>query len=189
MKMFVALLMALLLSACLGRPEARSPASSFDFSPVGMQGHGPLPRIEVLLPAWLNTQSIQYRLLYRDPNQLHDYAHARWAGAPAALIQQRLRLRLAGTLPAGAHCRLKIHVQEFSQTFANTERSAGDLRAELRMLDAQRRVLATRSFETVQPAPSADARGGVAALATAVDQLAKEVEGWVRDDVRLKECR
>jgi len=189
MKKLLLLSFAVLLSACLGRQEAQAPTASFDFSPVTMTGQGPLPRVEVLLPAWLNTQSIQYRLLYRDPNQLHDYAYARWAGAPAALIQQRLRLRLAGALPASDACRLQVHLQEFVQTFASAERSHGDLRAELRMLDAQRKVLATRSVTATQPAASADARGGVAALADAVDQLAKEAGGWVRDDARLKSCR
>ncbi|HRE15797.1 MAG TPA: ABC-type transport auxiliary lipoprotein family protein [Rhodocyclaceae bacterium] len=189
MRTIPVLLLALMLSACLGRQEAQSPTASYDFSPVAMSGSGPLPKVEVLMPAWLNTQTVQYRLLYRDPNQLHDYAFARWAGAPAALIQQRLRLRLAGSMVAGSACSMQVNVQEFVQTFASAERSEGDLRAEVRMLDGQRKVLATRFITAIQPAPAADARGGIAALASAVDQLAKEAGSWVRDEASLKTCR
>jgi len=188
MKLPVILSLVVLLSACLGRQEAQAPTATYDFSPVALSTQGPLPRVEVQLPAWLNTQAMQYRLAYRDPNQLHDYAYARWAGAPSALIQQRLRLRLAGAL-AAENCRLQVSLQEFVQTFASTTQSAGDVRGELRLLDAQRKVLATRAIALRQAAPSADARGGVAALADTVDQLAKEAASWVREDARLKSCR
>lgn len=190
MKRCLPLLLPILLSACLGRQEAMVPTASFDFSPVAMSGQGALPTVEVNLPAWLNTGALQYRLLYRDPNQLQEYAHARWAGQPSALVQQRLRLRLAGAFAAaGEACRLQVQIQEFTHSFASSERSAGELRAELRMFDSQRRVLASRPFATSQPATTANASGGVAALAEAVDQLARETGAWVREEAKLARCR
>lgn len=190
MSKYLAVLMTMMLAGCLGRQEAPVASATFDFAPLPVATpQGVLPAVDVVLPAWLNTQTVQYRLLYRDANELHEYAFARWAGIPSALIQQRLRLRLAGVLGSDESCRLQVQLHEYSQNFASAERSDGVIRGEARVFDKQKRLLATRALAVAQPAASADARGGVGALAGAVDQMAIDITVWWRDDKRLAACK
>jgi len=77
---------------------------------------------------------------------------------------------------------LRLEIEEFSQLFDSANSSSGLLR--LRATVMQRStagdiLLAQRSFVAQQPAPSADAGGGVRALSTATDLVIGEIEVWL----------
>lgn len=198
MKMLMTLL-CLALAACLnvGKRAGQPAVAVYDLgTPVERQpGDGqtvPLG-LEVRSPHWLDSLGIEYRLAYAEPGRLRDYAQARWAAAPAMLIQQRLvqQLGLVSAGVGGASCVLRIDMDEFSQIFDTPQSSHGALRARAVILDAGRNPLADESFRIDRPAASQDSRGGVAALAAAVDELARGLDKW-RDKLaaggQLKPC-
>ncbi|GAC1536969.1 MAG: hypothetical protein NVS2B4_17200 [Ramlibacter sp.] len=77
---------------------------------------------------------------------------------------------------------LRVSLEEFSHYFDAPASSVGlvRLRATLvRGAPGGDRVLGQRVFTVRRPAPSADAAGGVKALAAASDAAVAEVVGWV----------
>jgi cholesterol transport system auxiliary component len=77
---------------------------------------------------------------------------------------------------------LRVTLEEFSQLFSSPSQSSGllRLRATLTLRHASHdTLLAQRSFIVQQSAPSADASGGVHALAAATDQAINEIEQWL----------
>ena len=136
--------------------------------------------VEVRAPLWMDSMGIEYRLLYAEPARLLSYTRSRWAGPPSQLIQRRLAQQL-GLMPAGqgkARCVLRIDVDAFTQLFDDPVTSRGRLQGQAQLFGPNRSVLATYDFKIEKSAPSADSRGGVAALTAAVDQLASDLAIW-----------
>ncbi len=138
--------------------------------------------VEVRAPLWIDSPSIGYRLAYSEPKRLREYTQSRWVGPPAQLVQQRL-VRQLGMIPVGqggARCVLRIDIDEFSQVFETPTSSRGVIQARAQLLDRSRTSLVFKELNIEIPAPSADARGGVAALTAAVDQLEADLLAWER---------
>ena len=149
--------------------------------------------------------AVLYRLLYADAQQLRPYSQARWSQPPAQLVQQRLRDLLGerravlkaddasaqaregalgaqasqgGKLPAV----LRVELEEFSHHFTSATDSAGLVRLRATVVDltpAGEQLRGQRVFVARTPARSADAAGGVGALADATTQAAQELAAWV----------
>ena len=176
----------LFLTACYstGKQGGDSALNVYDFGQPVLQSPAVTLRgelaVEVRAPLWMDSMGIEYRLLYADPARLRSYTRARWAGPPAQLIQQRMVQQL-GLMPAGqgrARCVLRIDIDAFAQVFDDPVTSRGQLRGRAQLLDRNRALLTIYEFRIEKPAPSADSRGGVAALTAAVDQLAVDLESW-----------
>lgn len=152
---------------------------------------------EIDAGATFDGTAVLYRLGYADANQLRPYAQARWVAPPAQLVRQRLREMLgrqrvvlnpgeSATLARGsgpAPRVLRLELEEFSQLFDAPARSAGVMRLRATLLEstpAGERLLAQRSFTARHPAATADAPGGVRALAAATDAAVQEIEQWLR---------
>ncbi len=176
----------LLVAACYsaGRRGGDSALAIYDLGPPEVRT-GDVPKrrelaLEVRAPLWMDSMGIEYRLAYDEPARLRDYTRARWAGPPAQLIQQRLVQDL-GMRPAGqgrTRCVLRIDVDAFAQIFSDPATSRGHLQGRAQLLDSTRALLTIYEFNIEKAAPSADSRGGVAALTAAVDQLAHELGVW-----------
>ena len=176
----------LLVAACYsaGRRGGDSALAIYDLGPPEVRT-GDVPKrrelaLEVRAPLWMDSMGIEYRLAYDEPARLRDYTRARWAGPPAQLIRQRL-VQLLGMRPAGqgrARCVLRIDVDSFAQIFSDPATSHGRLQGRAQLLDSTRALVTNYEFNIEKSAPSADSRGGVAALTAAVDQLAHELAAW-----------
>lgn len=195
-KAIFCLFIALTLGGCafVHRPVS---AESYDFGPqpltaapaaAAAQELPPLALADVDTSQALDGRAMLYRLGYADARQLRPYAYARWSAPPAQLVRQRLREVLgqqrtvvdAGT--STVPLLLRVHLQEFSQQFASPTQSSGVIRvlATLsRMTPAGELPVAQRTVEVRRPAPSADAPGGVQALAAATDATAQELAQWL----------
>lgn len=199
----LALLAALLAAACSTfAPDKPVRATLYDFGPGpgAAAAPGPMrPPIvleEIESPTSLESSALLYRLAYADAHQLHPYARARWAAPPSRLVRQRLReqlgrdravldptesaslARIAGTMPHVLH----VELEEFSHTFDSPAQSWGELRLRVTLMDntpGGERLVAQRVVTQRQPAPSADAAGGVRALVAAVDAAAREIAEWL----------
>jgi ABC-type uncharacterized transport system auxiliary subunit len=186
MKRTVLLFATLLLAACATGGRDRPPAGVYDFGPpagaLGADARWSRLIVEVRAPHWFDSLTIEYRLAYDNPRQLREYASSRWAGPPARLLGLRLR-QLLGARGAGGDgepgCLLRIDLQEFAQVFDTPRTSRGVLHARVDLLDARRQRLAGQVFAVEQAAATADAAGGVAALAAAGDTLGRQLADWL----------
>lgn len=151
---------------------------------------------EVESSARLEGTQVLYRLGYADVNELRPYGHARWSVAPTQLVQQRLRAALSanrtvlGTEESATLARtqgnrpntLRVSLDEFTHYFESPSASVGLVRLRATLVQGTAggdRVIAQRSFTAQRPAASADAAGGVKALAAASDAAIAAVVAWV----------
>jgi cholesterol transport system auxiliary component len=198
--------LALLAAGCGALPDKPVRATLYDFGPgpaataqAAAPPAAPLPTIalaEFESNARIDGTQILYRLGYADVNELRPYGQSRWSLPPAQLLRQRLRDTLAerrtvlGPEESATIARskgevpdlLRISLDEFSHYFDTPTNSVGlvRLRATLiRGTSGGDRVLGQRTFTVRRPAPSADAPGGVKALAAAGDAAVAEVVQWV----------
>lgn len=199
MNRFLIWLVAGLLAGCVGGTRNLSPAEVYDFGapvePLAEEGRWSSVLLDIRAPHWFDARDIDYRLLYENPLKLRNYARSHWVAAPALLLSQRLRQQLGlpgvgGQIVAG--CVLRFELQEFSQVFDTPRRSRGILQGQAGLLDTRRQLVAERRLAIEQPAPTADAHGGVIALVAVSEELGREFAAWLNDlekRGRLKGCR
>lgn len=186
MRRSLALILCFSVAGCFtaGKRGGDSAMAIYDFGPLPAKltvaPRAQAMALEVRAPLWFDTLGIDYRLAYIDAARLREYARARWAGPPAQLIQQQLmqRLDLSMAGQAQARCLLRVEITEFSQVFQATDSSKAVLQGKAMLFDRARRQLAEFPINIEIPAPSQDARGGVAALSASVTQLGDELGRW-----------
>ena len=199
-RFFAVLGLATLLSAC-ATPQPPVAKAVYDFGPPAQAVTSSLNNaaappsapalalMEIEATPALDGSAVLYRLEYADALQLRPYTLARWSMPPARLVQQRLRDALAARRPVlqgadgGAAWQLKLELDEFSQWFDSPGSSVGMLRLRATLLRAGQ-LVAQRSFDSRASAPSADAPGGVRALAAATDDAAQKINAWLAEQVK-----
>jgi cholesterol transport system auxiliary component len=194
MKNLIALLGALALGACSLGPEKKDAPASYDLGPASAVA--PVtPRIRssvlvhaVAAPAWLESNAIVYRLNYQDAARQLNYANSRWAAPAATMLTQRLRAQLAAASDGGivniadgarAEYALRVELEEFSQVFDTAQTSRAVIVARASLVHVARRTLqAQKTFAIDKPAATANAEGGVGALAGASAELVDAIVAW-----------
>lgn len=176
------------LTACSLSPEVHVPAT-FDLgapaSTVAQPQSPPIRLAEMQAAPWLDSTDMIYRLNYQDGLNTQAYAESAWIAPPARLLTTRLKHKLGMVSPvlnmgdSGWLPMLRVELEEFAHTFDSPTQSAGRVRLTAQVLQ-RRRVLGTRIIERSVPATSADARGGVRALAQASDAAIEELTEWIR---------
>lgn len=194
------LLAACVLAGCSLGPQ-REPAESYDLGPPRGDASSKPAMTAVLLlpeisaPAWLDGNGIIYRLGYESDVHPQAYAGSRWVAPPAARLSQRLRGRFAGVAGgvltnadgARADYALRVELEEFSQSFTAPDTSRVNLRARASLVRlADRALVAQRVFSVERAAPTADARGAVAALGAASDEFVGLLLAWTVERARSK---
>jgi len=129
------------------------------------------------------------RMAYlKQPHQLQYFARSQWVEPPARLLGPLLARALERTgrfqavtelaLGASPGLRLESEVVRLQQEF--TERpSRVRLTLRLELVDVlAHRIIGTREFEAVEPAPSEDAAGGAAAANAAARRVLEEAAAW-----------
>jgi cholesterol transport system auxiliary component len=185
------LLYLVTLAACSIAPQARDIAA-YDFGPAAPAMAQ--PRIEINLnvadisaPSWMDNANLYYRLAYSDAARPLAYANSRWVMPPAALLTQRLRASLRQASKAAVvspsdgvstEYVLRLELEEFSQVFDSAQNSRGILRLHARLVRG-RELAAQQIFSIDLPAPSANAEGGVRALAAASDEAGRRLSDWL----------
>lgn len=190
----------LVLAGCAG-PKGGVP-ERFDLGPVpqatvaatptGAPAAAPVWLAGVHAPSSLDGTHMLYRLDYSSAVQSRAYAQARWSMPVPELLEQRLRQRLSARRvvlnPAdGVQSRqhgvvLRVEVEDFSQSFVAADQAVVQVRLRATLSQwrgSTEQLLAQRSFTARQPCTTADAPGGVLALANATDQVLAELEQWL----------
>lgn len=146
----------------------------------------PITVADVTSAAWLDNQTMQYRLSYTNDQQPRPYAASRWSMPPPQLLGQRIKARLAQSgriVMSGADGAvnvpvLRVELEDFSQRFTGFAESS--VKVALRATVFNNRVLvAQKQFEREQPAPTPDAAGGASALANATDGVISDMTTWL----------
>lgn len=191
MNMMVAMLAAVMLSACSVAPRVAEP-QRYDFGGVAPGSNGwrlPLTAIEVQSASWLATGAMHYRLVYAEPLRRQIYSESRWAAPPAELLENLLRRHhaLASVETTGAGCRLQLVLDELEQRFDSPQSSQLRIELHAALLPAHGSdMLARRAFRLERPASGADARGGAGAAREAALAVAEEIAAWTNDLARDK---
>lgn len=183
----------LLLSGCAAT-RGTPPTTAYDLGPLpaatGMSATAgtiaPITVADVTSPAWMDSQSMVFRLDYAGPQQPQPYAASRWSMPPPQLLGQRIKERLAaaGAIVLSASDGalnipvLRIDADDFSQQFSSATTSQGHVALRASVFSG-RTLVAQKRFEQVRPAPSADASGGAIALASATDALIGDMMSWL----------
>jgi hypothetical protein len=94
--------MAVLLGACASKG---SPTAQYDFGPLPDAGtpanaSASTPASAIIVadisgPAALDSERMNYRLLYSDARQSRPYAYNQWTSTPLQLLTQRMKARIA----------------------------------------------------------------------------------------------
>jgi cholesterol transport system auxiliary component len=194
MRTALAVSLVLTLAACSLGPAQKDLAPSYDLG-IATPAPAGQPRIKASLlvhavaaPSWLESSAILYRLNYQDGSRQLAYANSRWTAPAAALLTQRLRARLAAASDGGivniadsarADYALRIELEEFNQVFDTAEASRAVVVARASLVSvARRNLFAQKTFSLERPAASANAEGGVRALAGASGELIDAVVAW-----------
>jgi cholesterol transport system auxiliary component len=179
------LLLLPILTACIGGVRQPSPLVSYDLPGQPPELAVPLRSLDVVPSSWLAGNTMYYRLAYIDGSRREYFAESRWTGQPSELLGLRLQRSLMGadSLKGDNLCRLRIELDDLVQVFDAPGSSRMVLEGRAALYGPQQRVLARRGISLSQAA-GADARSGVAASATLADALARELQGWVREECR-----
>ena len=194
MSQAVAVLLVMMLAACSLGPEKKDAAATYDLGAASASPAGQ-PRIRASLlvhavaaPGWLESNAIVYRLNYQDAARQLNYANSRWAAPAAAMLTQQLRARLAAASDGGivniadgarADYALRVELEEFSQVFDTAQTSRAVIVARASIVTVARRTLyVQKTFAAEKPAASANAEGGVRALAGASGELVDAIVAW-----------
>ncbi|MYM98068.1 ABC-type transport auxiliary lipoprotein family protein [Duganella vulcania] len=182
---------AALLGACASKGQ---PTAQYDFGPLQQTpaptqvpaAIGALIVADIAGPNALDTERMQYRLLYSDARQSRPYAYNQWTATPFQLMTQRMKARIAQagvkvlstTDAAASPTVLRMEVNDFAQNFDSATSSTGvvDLRASL---FRNHKLVDQKTFTRSSPAPSPDAAGGAQALAAATDAVTADVLAWL----------
>lgn len=191
-----------IVAACSLKRAPRPPIATYDLTvssvadaPSSSLATALLVRDPVGAP-WMDGQGMHYRLAYQEPARVRRYAGSRWAMSPLRLFGARLRDRLAaasvkGVLAEGdggeADHTIAVEVETFEQVFDSPSTSRGVVRVRASLFGKPaRRLLGQRTFEVAAPAPTADAAGGVRALARAGDEVVGQMIDWIRTTVQTQ---
>jgi len=182
------LLCCALLPGCasIKKPQAELYDMGLATAAANMPALPPMALAEVNAPEWLDSPAIFYRLAYAKARQPRPYADSRWSMSPAQLFAQRLKSRMSqagGTLLSASDGAtgiplLHLDADEISQVFDSPESSSGLVAMRLSVLNG-RRLVGQKSFVRRMPAPSADAAGGVEAIAAASDAVIADMLQWL----------
>jgi cholesterol transport system auxiliary component len=181
MKKLTSAALTLLLIGCGGLGKAGPQAALYDFgiTPGEPAVALPLRLAGVEAAPGLEGVEMRYRLAYQNPARVFAYTESRWAAPPDKLLAQRLEQRL---LPAGsAQCTLRVTLETFDQVFDKPDSSRGVVRLLASLSQGRARGPAVQSsIAAEQATPSADARGGVAALTAATDNAIAQLLAWAK---------
>jgi cholesterol transport system auxiliary component len=183
---------AVLLSACASKGPTNT---HYDFGPLPQQKEQPQAATsqigaiivaDAIGPASLDSERMQYRLLYADARQSRPYAYNQWTSTPLQLLTQRMKARIAqagvkvlSTTDSAASVNLlRIEVDDFVQNFETATQSSGRVNLRASVFRSHR-LIDQKTFTRSAPAPSADAAGGASALADATDAIAADVLAWL----------
>jgi cholesterol transport system auxiliary component len=206
---FYSIFGAFLLAGCSALPDKPTRPTLYDFGPGPLEARTPAAGTATALPPLaiadvataggaIDNQAVLYRLGYTDAQELRPYSLARWSMPPSQLVRQRLREQLGQRRPifnareslalnrgqsAALPLQLRLDLEEFTHFFQTPAESVGLIRLRATLVEvtpAGERLVGQRNLVVQRPAATADAPGGVRALAAATDAAIDDIDQWLQ---------
>jgi len=142
---------------------------------------------EPVVPGWLDTADMTYRLQYANDQQLRPYANSRWSAPPVQLFEQRLKAgiaaaggRVLSSSEAANNVQLVLHLDadDFTQVFDRADHSNGRVALRVSLFNGRALLDQTVIVKQVE-AHGADAAAGARALAGASDAAVADIVHWL----------
>ncbi len=143
----------------------------------------------------LSTRSISSlastQLYYlKDASHIDAYLYSRWSDSPSSMIDRSLTSSLQNrqlfttlipsTSSATADVILESDLSAFYHRFNDDAKSEGFIDVTYRLIDTKtKKTIASKHFVIIEPALSADAKGGVDALTKATWHLSEKTTDWL----------
>lgn len=179
MRYILTLSLITLLSGCLGTNKPQPESTSYDFGlgkEIGtISSNVSLSQVTAIDA--IDHRRIRYRLNYQNPTQVFTYSQHRWTTSPADLTASKFRTMVK--VASWTQCSMKIEIETFDHVFESANSSTGIVKLHATIHTKKSRdVLASNLVQEVAPAPSADAKGGVAALDQASSAAISKLVEW-----------
>lgn len=183
-------LLALSLIGCALPPPSPSETYVLDASIASRKSAKPGDKVLLVSMPQAQPGYDTARIAYtRAPLSLNYYTKSTWADTPARMLAPLVvrvlentggfRAVLSPPAPVSGDLRLDIDIIRFQQEFLE-QPSQVRITLRAKLIDTNTfRVLATRVFQAVEPAPSENAYGGVQAANLALGRLLQEIADFV----------
>lgn len=198
-RILIAAACALAIAGCASNKG--EPTTQFDFgpaAPINAAASASAPSATTASPigalvipdvtgsSALDNERIYYRLSYADALQARTYANSRWSATPLQLLTQRLKTRigqagakvLSETDASSGIPILRVDVDDFVHDFSGATQSAGVVALRASVFKGHA-LIDQKTFVRRTDAVSADAAGGVRALAGSTDAVAGDIAAWL----------
>lgn len=190
-RLFVAAILSVFLLGACAIGDSRPPATLYDFGPlktdnlVRLPDNMPVIRTRVHAPEWMSENLMYYRLNYINDQQVRFYTESSWNTTPSKLFKNRLDTYLAsggstvmGYATTSPTVTLRIYIQDFGQYFTSPSASIGHISLRASLFRGKD-LIAQKNFMRDIPATTADAAGGVRAMAQASDAIIADILNWM----------
>jgi cholesterol transport system auxiliary component len=136
----------------------------------------------------IDHRRIRYRLNYQNPSQVFTYTQSRWASSPANLLAAKFRTMV--NISELSNCGINLQIEAFDQVFESPGSSAGLVKIHASLYAKKsRQNLLSHMVQENAGAPSADGKGGVAALDTASTNAILRIVEWANtNSAQRAEC-
>ena len=190
----LSLLLVLTFTGCGVLPSANATAPRtylLDILPLDIRPASPDGKtLSISMPQATAGFDTAAMVFIRQPYELEAYSESQWIDTPTRLLLPLLVHRLeatgffgavlsSNTTSVVAELRLDTEIIRFQQEFLS---DPSQIRLTLRIQlfnMASRNIIATKTFEIVEPSPSEDAEGGVIAANLAVKRLLDGIAEFV----------
>lgn len=168
-----------LLTGCLSANKLGPESAVYDF---GLQGEAVKTNTKINIGKVsaedaIDHHRIRYRLNYQNPAQVFSYTQSRWSSSPAELLAAKMRSMTS--VSNVSSCSIRIHIEAFDQVFETADRSSGVVKLHATLFaQKSRQPLFNHLVQENVLAPSADAKGGVAALNEASTKAIVRILEW-----------
>lgn len=188
-----------ILSGCsLLFPPAAPKLYTFDVNPQPIRSSGMQVTLLVTAPHANGVYNTSQMVYSTKPYQIGYFAKNRWAATPPQMLQPLIiqtlqrthRFSVIGTDSSARKYDYILNTQllELQQDFINPQTSEVHLvlRAQLINVSSNNRVMATRQFTVVVPAPEPNPYGGVIATNLAVNDVLQQLARFCIDTLSIR---
>lgn len=190
-RLFIAAILSVFMLGACALGDGRPPASLYDFGPlktnqlVHLPDNVPVIKTRVHAPEWMSENLMYYRLNYINDQQVRFYTESSWNTIPSRLFKNRLDTYLAsagstvtGYRTTSPTLTLRVYIEDFGQHFTSPSDSIGHVSLRASLFKGKD-LIAQKSFTRDVPATTADAPGGVRAMAQATDAVIADILNWM----------
>lgn len=198
MRAFLVLLITMAgLSACINLGSSQSVAKTYDlggaYKDIRKISNTAFFLNQISANDAIDSISILYRLIYKDPNQIMAYSESHWRISPVELISARfiqassIPVRSRSVRSMVGNCAVDMTILALEQRFSSESQADAMVDWKVAVTDVKnRRFINEKRFTYKVPMGKPNASSGVSALSTGVDMAIVDTLNWLSNDVLMQ---